>query len=253
MYSVILAALLTTTADQSEGLCWGRWRPVYTSCSCSCTCHGVTVVYGCSGCHGCHGYYGCSGCHGCWGSYQTVYYSNWCTGCYGSWCSGGCYGGWSYYGSCSCSCSCSGYSTMTYAVPATSVAVSPYSQPATLNPAPVTPPPVAAPPAVAPKVAPAIPGFVPPPAVELKPQARVTLRVPEQAQVWVDGVLCPLTGETRSFNTASLEAGHQYFYTVTVEVPSVGRESRRVLLTPGQTTEADFRAMVSTPVQSVAR
>src|SRR5262245_2417760 len=64
MYSVVLAAVLTTGANTPE---WG---------------------HGCFGCHGCHGCFGCYGgnafsCYGCGGCFG-------CYGCYG--CYGGCYG-----------------------------------------------------------------------------------------------------------------------------------------------------------------
>ena len=59
MYSVVMAALLTT----------GSMTPAWGN--------------GCHGCHGCHGCFGCFG--GCYGSYNAFS----CSGCYG--CCGGCW------------------------------------------------------------------------------------------------------------------------------------------------------------------
>ena len=95
MYSVVLAAMLSTTPATPQ------WH------------------HGCHGCHGCWGCYGCYGCYGCWGGgwaygYPAYYgwggYSGWggyygwgCGGAFG--CAGGgyacvgCYGsyGWGTY------------------------------------------------------------------------------------------------------------------------------------------------------------
>src|SRR5207302_2379797 len=39
--------------------------------------------------------------------------------------------------------------------------------------------------------------------------ARVTVRLPAEARLWVDGVACPLASETRTFATPQLQAGQQ--------------------------------------------
>lgn len=91
MYSVVLAAMLTTT---STAPAWGGggWYN-YGGC------------YGCSGCRGgCFGCYGCGGCYGCWGS------SYGCYGCNGCW-GGSCYGCSGCWGSCS-GCYGGGYSAV---------------------------------------------------------------------------------------------------------------------------------------------
>ena len=76
MYSVVLAAMLTTgsTAPAWGGSGWYNYGGCY---GCRGSCHGC---YG-SSCYGC-----CGGCYGCYGCYGC------CGGCYG--CCGGCYGCW---------------------------------------------------------------------------------------------------------------------------------------------------------------
>ena len=48
--------------------------------------------------------------------------------------------------------------------------------------------------------------------------ARLTVKVPEDARLYVDGVRCPLTTDTRTFDTPELEAGRKYSYTLKAEV-----------------------------------
>jgi uncharacterized protein (TIGR03000 family) len=84
--------------------------------------------------------------------------------------------------------------------------------------------------------------------------ARVTLRVPEDARVFIDGVLCPLTSATRRYQTPRLEAGRQYFYTVKAELTREGRtlsESRRVLVEAGKQVTVEFSDLAA--VQAAQR
>jgi uncharacterized protein (TIGR03000 family) len=84
--------------------------------------------------------------------------------------------------------------------------------------------------------------------------ARLTVRVPDDARLFVDGVQCPLTSATRTFETPKLEAGRQYFYTVKAEVTREGRalrESRRVLVEAGKETTVEFANFA--PVQAARR
>ena len=86
MYSLVLAALLTTGNQVPD---WG----------CRGGCHGCRGgCYGCYGCGGCWG--GCYGCGGCWGGCYGCgggFYSG-CWGCYG--CGGGCFGCYGCGGGC---------------------------------------------------------------------------------------------------------------------------------------------------------
>jgi uncharacterized protein (TIGR03000 family) len=74
MYSVVLATMMTVTPSAPDTFlsCHGCWG--YNCFGC----------YGCHGCAGCWGGYGCYGyCHGCWGGFGYT-----CHGCYGWSCSG---------------------------------------------------------------------------------------------------------------------------------------------------------------------
>ena len=241
MYSVILAAMLTTGAAEAQG--WHR--SAYVGCSCSCSCAGYVVrvhpvrFHGCHGCHGCHGYcYGCTGCGGCGGVYiascggcggcigsTSIGYSQWGAGCYGTSCYGGCYGGSSW--------GCAGVSAYAPSMPIYGHSEMPapdYGTPASTSIVTEAKAPAAAP-------APAV-------ATSTK-TARVVIMVPTDAKVWVDNVLCPLQGENRAFNTPTLTPGSQYSYNVSVETPDGGRANRRVLMTAGQTVDVDFRATLT--------
>ena len=246
MYTVILAALLTTGADQTQG--WHRSCHSCYSChsSCSCSCY-------CSGCS-CY----CSGC-----SCSCSCYGSWCSGCYCSGCSCSC-GGWSYAPSCycgGCSCYCSGcscncdgvivgsvYSSapvvyarapsapVVYASVPRSSSVVYASAPKTSAPATTT---VSVDPSwTAQQTASSVPSTVAAP-------ARVVINVPAAAKLWVENVACPLTGDTRAFSTAALQPGSHYFYNLKVETPEGAQQTRRVELIPGRTTEVDFRTVAT--------
>lgn len=84
--------------------------------------------------------------------------------------------------------------------------------------------------------------------------ARITVRLPASAKLFVDDVLCPLTSDTRSFNTPKLEAGRKYYYTLRMEQEQNGTtqvESRRVIITPGEHVQVDFR--IPAAVKTVRR
>jgi uncharacterized protein (TIGR03000 family) len=229
MYSVVLATMMTVSAG-SPG-----WN-----------CHGC---YGCSGyafgsCHGC---FGCFGCRGCSGS--SSYYGYW-GGSFGCW---GCYGTAvtyytpvyaapvSYYTtSASYPISVVAQSTPSSADSTTEVArlraeveqlrqqlqtqkKKPLEPASTLSPAPMS-------------------------------VAQVTIHVPADAKVFIDDVSCPLTSETRSFNTPQLKAGQKYFYDVRAEVARAGgtvSETQRVVIEAGQQVSVTFPKLA--PVTAARR
>ena len=82
--------------------------------------------------------------------------------------------------------------------------------------------------------------------------ARLTVKVPESAKLWVDDVYCPITSSERSFNTPTLEPGRQYFYTLRLEVEKDGdvvTESRRVFVAAGQRISVDFNSPTTVAAQ----
>jgi uncharacterized protein (TIGR03000 family) len=70
--------------------------------------------------------------------------------------------------------------------------------------------------------------------------AKVTVRLPVDAKLYIDGQLCPLTSDVRSFNTPALTAGKKYHYTLEVARKDGKRDSRNVVLEAGKVSEVDF-------------
>jgi len=67
-------------------------------------------------------------------------------------------------------------------------------------------------------------------------KARVVVSLPADARLWVDQVECPLPGVVRSFDTPNLDPQQSYSYTLRIAVQRNGQvvqDSRRVQLTPG--------------------
>ncbi|MGF1581877.1 MAG: TIGR03000 domain-containing protein [Gemmataceae bacterium] len=67
--------------------------------------------------------------------------------------------------------------------------------------------------------------------------ARVTVYLPENATLYIDGSYCSLTSSKRSFVTPTLEAGKRYFYNLRVDHVENGRtktHNRKVVLTAGE-------------------
>jgi len=76
------------------------------------------------------------------------------------------------------------------------------------------------------------------------PCARITVRLPAAARLYADGVPCPLTGETRTFDTPRLEPGVRYTYLLNGEVTWDGvplTVSRRIFMRAGEEVVVDLR------------
>jgi uncharacterized protein (TIGR03000 family) len=74
--------------------------------------------------------------------------------------------------------------------------------------------------------------------------ARITVRVPEDARLFVDDVACPLTSATRAFDTPVLQPGREYYYTLRAEITRNGErrtESKRVVVAPGRRVTVEFK------------
>lgn len=236
MYGVILMAALST-APTTQGHCFRN--------------------HGCHGYHGCHsrysGYYGCYGCHGYYGyghNYATYYGCHGCYGCYGSWAGhyGGYYGGhivchgcYGAYGGHSCY-GTPAYST-TYVEPAPpSRSGDAYREPARRSDS-------------APK------GEVTPlPREQQKndeqARARITIDVPADAKLYIDGQLMKSGSTRRVFQTPQLRNGQLYFYDVRVEVVRNGQtltQNERVILRPGQESTASFASLGQSTPDATAR
>jgi uncharacterized protein (TIGR03000 family) len=104
---------------------------------------------------------------------------------------------------------------------------------------------------VPPPGAPAAPAPAPKPEkkVEASAPAHITVHVPADAKLTVDGVECPLTSETRTFDTPKLQPGQQYYYTVKAEVVRDGKtrtETKRLIFEAGKKIDVDFTLPVET-------
>jgi uncharacterized protein (TIGR03000 family) len=78
--------------------------------------------------------------------------------------------------------------------------------------------------------------------------AKVTVTLPEDAKLYVDGVACPLTTAKRSFETPVLQPGKAYGYTLKAEVVRGGEkkvETKQVELQAGKEVTVDFGDMAA--------
>jgi uncharacterized protein (TIGR03000 family) len=236
MYSVVLATMLTAGAQSTtwchRARCHGCSGCHYNAFSVCHGCHSYCSGYYCGGCS-CSGW---SRCHGCHSSYSygchSCHYSNGCHGCH--WCSGvvvvhGCH-----------ACHCSGVRVIRHRERdddddddrrdrgrskarddddrGKSKSKDKGRNDDDEEVAATSP-------------------------------ARVIVKLPAQARLWVDQVPCPLEGTVRAFDTPELQPGQRYFYTLRMEVERNGQrvqESRRVPFVAGQRVEVDFNSAVRT-------
>jgi uncharacterized protein (TIGR03000 family) len=76
--------------------------------------------------------------------------------------------------------------------------------------------------------------------------ARITVRLPVTARLFIDEVAVPRTGATRAIISPPLEAGSTYYYMIRAEINSNGklfRKTKKVLVRAGETTIVDFGDM----------
>jgi uncharacterized protein (TIGR03000 family) len=74
--------------------------------------------------------------------------------------------------------------------------------------------------------------------------AKVIVRLPAQAELFIDGQRSRLTAPTRTVITPALEPGQDYFYLLRAETVRDGQrvsQTKRVLLRAGRETRVDFR------------
>jgi uncharacterized protein (TIGR03000 family) len=226
MYSVVLATMLSVGGEAPT------WH------------HGC---YGCYGCSGCYGGY-CSGCS-CWGCYGG-YASYGCYGCGGCW---GCYGGVMVstpvvYGCTGC-CGGAVMAPANYAQ-----APAPIPAPMQSSGGSLTPEEVSAireflrtlankqeQKRTTPSIPPIPPQGTTTPA---KPAvARISVKLPADARLWIDHVECPLTSTVRAFNTPPLTPGQTYAYTLRVQLRRDGEtvtDRQRVIVAAGRQVDVDF-------------
>jgi uncharacterized protein (TIGR03000 family) len=78
--------------------------------------------------------------------------------------------------------------------------------------------------------------------------ARITVRVPASAKLFVDDQACPLGSEVRTFRTPELRPGRQYYYTIRAEVDQDGETrtaTRQVTFRAGQEVNVTFSDLMT--------
>jgi uncharacterized protein (TIGR03000 family) len=73
--------------------------------------------------------------------------------------------------------------------------------------------------------------------------ARITVKLPADARLFVDDVACPLTSAERTFETPRLEAGRRYVYNMRAELVRDGQTrtlTKRVVVESGKPVSVDF-------------
>jgi uncharacterized protein (TIGR03000 family) len=90
-------------------------------------------------------------------------------------------------------------------------------------------------------------GFIPPfltvRDATLDNKAHIWLRVPESAEIWINGVKTKQTGESRYFFSPPLTPGKKYTYQLRLRWTKEGKpveETQRILVQAGQTVRRDF-------------
>jgi uncharacterized protein (TIGR03000 family) len=76
--------------------------------------------------------------------------------------------------------------------------------------------------------------------------AQITVNVPQDARVYVDGTLVPDAAATKTFATPELKAGKSYFYDLKAEVVREGKktsETRRIYVEAGQKVNVEFKKL----------
>jgi uncharacterized protein (TIGR03000 family) len=74
--------------------------------------------------------------------------------------------------------------------------------------------------------------------------SRITVKLPPSARLFVNDDPCPLTSDTRSFNTPSLKPDRQYSYTLRAEIDRGGQtfsEIKKVVFESGKPVTVEFR------------
>lgn len=212
----LLVLALLCVAPQADARCWG--------------CGGWGGYYG--GWGGWDGYgWGCYGCGG-WGGWYAPYYS----GCYSSCCGyGSC--GYSSCGYSSCGYSSCGSGSCGYGSSSCSscAPTAPVITPSPANPpTPVTPTPVL----------PSAPGPIPKSTgTSSENSVSLTVWVPYDAKVLINGRETSSTGSRRQFYSTGLQPGLTYTYVIRAQVVRNNQpqeDTRTVSLTAGQITAVAF-------------
>ncbi|MFO0964702.1 MAG: TIGR03000 domain-containing protein [Gemmataceae bacterium] len=250
MYSAVLMTMLTVGGAEAPSWhhCHGCWGCHHSYCHGGWGCHGC---WGCSGCYSC--YSSCWGCSGCWGCCGGCYTSCWgcyssCWGCYGcSSCSGWISGCWGCYASGGGFPAIDGYMPLAGAATTTTPSAGTgFTIRLDTGLAPRTKEEEEAMRRLLKDLRDKAAPKTKSEETSTSDRARVTVKLPADAKLWVDSSYCPLTSDVRSFTTPKLEAGRQYYYTIRMEVDRDGQtlaRSQRVYVSAGQSVSVDLSDM----------
>lgn len=257
MYSVVMMMALGTAGESPEFLFKRRDRGC-NGCYASCHgCYGSGYGYRAASCYGsCYGSYSAScygssyaSCYGsCYGSYYAPYYNSchgYHSGCYAAPVNVSCYGGYSAYYP-STAGSCYGYG-MPMTVPQHPPIVVPHDPVVPSgNPGTggddATDDNIGSNPGVSFRGDQAI-NTARPTDDSVDPQrAQVTVTLPADAKLYVDGHLTQLTSAVRQFHTPILQPATDYVYTFRIEYDRNGPQSeeKRVIVRAGKITQIEF-------------
>ncbi|MGA2797896.1 MAG: TIGR03000 domain-containing protein [Thermoguttaceae bacterium] len=246
LFGTVVAMMLLTAVESANAWWWGCGRGGCWGCG---SCYG-----GCGGCgwYGGCGRWGCGyGCgYGCYGGCYSSCYSGCYSGCYGTY---GCCGG--------VAATCCG-STITTAAPAMPT---PAKKPLMEGPTPAAPsmPPEPGAQPTTTEPAPPMPGTNPAPATEPATMSSptpetsgvVTVWVPYDAKVTINGLATRSVGSRRQFVSYGLKPGFSYKYEIHAEAVSNGKlveDNRTVTLTAGETVSVAFGVIGGNPAAAVA-
>jgi uncharacterized protein (TIGR03000 family) len=233
LIGAVVAAALLSTAPRADAQWWGVYRPTGYCGGWGCGYGSCYATAGCGSCYGDCGWY--LGCRPgpirrlVFGPYKW-YGAGYCGGCYS-----GCYS--SCYGGCTTGCAtCGGVST---AAPANTPTPAP-----TPAQRPATPPPAAMPTEPAP-MAPAPTEPAPPKTTgtDAENSGVLTVWVPYDAKVTVNGLETRSSGSRRQFVSFGLKPGLTYKYVVKAQIVREGQvveDTRTITLTAGQITAVAF-------------
>ena len=243
MYSMVLMMAMSASPEAATfhrgGGCNGGCQGVVAYSSCQGGGHGHKARGGLFGGRGCHGssYASCSGYSaGCTGSYAAPVYTS-CNGCQGGGlfsrghgCNGGGLFSRKHHG---CSGSYASGCIGSYSTGCTGGGV--YGAPPVVNPNKDMP-----------KVEPKKGGVTSAPAF-------ITVNVPADAKILIDGAATKSVSTVRTFSTPELNAGTVYYYTLTAEVVREGKTytaTEKVAVEAGVTAQITLNPNVGATVAS---
>lgn len=254
LFGTVVVGILLTTVQSAHAWWYGCYRPVYYGCYSSC----YSVCDPCGGWYS--GYRAVPVRRAACGPYRGYYAGGWC----GSYYSTGCYSSYNYYNEVATCCNSTTATSASSAPGAPTPAKKPVIEAPAAPAMPVEPGEMPAqpnpnePPAAMPGMVPADPTMPVEPGSTFTPTPEtsgvVTVWVPFDAKVTINGIATRSTGSRRQFVSFGLKPGFSYKYEIRAEVVKEGKtmeDTRTVVLTAGQNTAVAF-GFTTTPTEELA-